>query len=197
MANISNGNDRISPLLEYGITKAVLESLPNIQLLNKAAIVCKSWNETARIIKKSRHQIYYTSNSESYEDCTNVQNLISVIRSQPCLCVVLMTHEGMADIPPPLPELHMDRHSGLHKGRCTEYRLLHHLKKTLPSSCVIVGGIANGVVTSNSSLQTNEIEDGDGYGLILVPDIPGLSIRNFHLDKQKIKKIAKVLTSRQ
>lgn len=47
-----------SPLLEYGIMKAVLQELPNIQQLNTAAKVCKSWNEVARIIKKTRHQIY-------------------------------------------------------------------------------------------------------------------------------------------
>ena len=194
MAHNSNGNARVSPLLEYGITKAVLQNLPNIQQLNKAATVCKSWNETARIIKKSRHQIYYTSNSESYEDCTCVQNLISVMRSQPCLCVVFLTHEGLAEIPPPLPEFNTDQHSLSHKGRCTEYRLLHHLKKNLPLDCVIVGGVANGVVTSNTSLQTSEVEDGNGYGLVLIPDIPGLSIKNFYLDKQKIKKINKVET---
>lgn len=193
MANKSDGEERASPLLEYGITKAILQSLPNILQLNKASTVCKSWNETAKIIKKSRNQIYCTANNESFEDYSCVQSLISIMRSQPCLCFVFLTHEGLAEIPPPLPELNLDGHNGSHFGRCTEYRLLHYLRKSMPSDCVIVGGIANGVVTSTPSLQTNETEDGDGYGLILIPDIPSLSIRNFYLDRQKMKKFGKVI----
>lgn len=193
MVNKSDGNARNSPLLEYGITKAVLENLPNIQQLNKAATVCKSWNETAKIIKKTRNQIYTASNADSYEDCSSVEGLISIMKSQPCLCLVLLTHEGLGDVPPPLPELNLDEHSGSHKGRCTEYRLLNHLRKSMPLDCVIVGGIANGVVMSAPSLETNEVEMGDGYGLLFIPEIPGVSIRNFHLDRQKMKKVNKVI----
>jgi hypothetical protein len=192
MENKSNGEERVSPLLEYGITKAVLQSLPNILQLNKASTVCKSWNETARIIKKSRNQIYQTANNDSFEDYSCVQSLISVMRSQPCLCVVFLTHEGMGEIPPPLPELNLEGHNRSHFGRCTEYRLLHYLRKSMPPDCAIIGGIANGVVTSSPSLQTNEIEDGNSYGLIFIPDIPTLSMRNFYIDKQKMKKLGKV-----
>lgn len=195
MANKSDSNKRISPLLEYGITKAVLQCLPNILELNKAATVCKSWHETARIIKKNRNQIYVTSNTDSYEDYSCVQELLAVMRSQPCICLVFLTHAGMAEIPPPLPELNLDTHNGAYFGRCTEYRLLHYLKRSMPSDCAIIGGIANGVVTSTPSLETHEVEEGDGYGLMFIPEIPNLSIRKFYLDKRKMKDVNKVISS--
>ncbi|KAI9554314.1 hypothetical protein GHT06_019586 [Daphnia sinensis] len=195
MANESEGNKRISPLLEYGITKAVLHCLPNILELNKAATVCKSWNETAKIIKKNRNQIYSTSNIDSYEDYSCVQELLSCMRSQPCICLVFLTHAGLAEIPPPLPELKLDGHDGAHFGRCTEYRLLHYLRRSMPLDCAIVGGIANGVVSSTPSLLTHEVEEGDGYGLLFIPEIQNLSIRHFHLDRQKMKNVGKAITS--
>lgn len=195
MVNHSSDNVRVSPLLEYGITKAVLQSLTNIKQLNKAATVCKSWNETAKIIKKNRHQIYSTSNLDSYEDSTCIDNLVSVMRSQPCLCVVLLAHDGSPEIPLPIPELSLVGHPGNHMGRCTEYRLLYHLRQKMPQNCVVVGGIANGVVSSTPTLETNEVEQGDAYGLLFIPEIPNMSVRNFYLDRKKMKKIGNVNSS--
>lgn len=192
MVNNVASDARTSPLLEYGITKSVLQNLPNIQQLNKAATVCKSWNEAAKIIKRTRRQIYCTSNQVSLGDCACVDNLISVMKSQPLLCIALLTHEGIGEIPPPLPEFNLSEYSGTHKGRCTEYRLLCHLKERLPLDCVTIGGVASGVITSTLSLETNELEDGDGYGLIFMPKIPNISVKNFYLDKQKIKKVCRV-----
>ena len=180
-----------SPLLEYGVVKAVLQGLPNIQQLNAAAKVCKSWNEVARIIKKTRHQIYQASHEESHDDCDRVEQILRIIKSQPSLCVAFLTHEGMGEIPPPLPDLDLGaEHSKMLKGRCTEYRLLNHLKKNLPRNCLITGGIANGVVMSDQkTLATTEVEEGDAYSVLLIPDTPGVIMKNFYLDRLKMKKL--------
>lgn len=189
-----NDSERLSPLLEYGITKAVLQNLPNIQQLNKAATVCKSWNETAKIIKKSRHQIYCASNAQSYDDCSCIEKVISIMRSQPSLCIVFLTHENVEEAPYPIHKLNT---GGLlpafnFKGRCTEYGLLDYLKNNMPSNCIAVGGLASGVVMSGPTLETNEVEEGAGYGLMFLPEISSLSVRKFYLDKSKIKGIGKV-----
>lgn len=190
MAKIEDDSSRNSPLSEYGIMKAVLQGLPNIKQLNTAAQVCKNWNDIARIIKKNRHQIYQASNSESFCDCGCVEELLKVIKSQPCLCLLFLTHEGMGEIPPPLPELHLgEEHSKNHNGRCTEYKLIHFLKQNLPTDCLVVGGVSSGVVMSNPQFVTTEIEEGDAYSLLLIPQIPGLTLRSFFLDKKKIKKL--------
>lgn len=84
---------------EYGVMKILLDQLPMKQL-NKAALVCSSWHETSRIIKKSRHQIYTFANSESHEDLAGVDGLLANLRSQPCLCITFLTYYGVFSNPP-------------------------------------------------------------------------------------------------
>ena len=185
-----------SPLLEYGVAKAVLQALPNMQQLNNAAKVCRSWNEAARIIKRNRRQIYQVSNAVSYEDHENIEKVVKAIKSQPHLCIAFLTYEGMGEIPPPLPELSLgEEHTREHHGRFTEYHILHYLKQTMPSDCQFVGGVANGIIMSDSqvsSLPTIEIEDGDAHSLFFIPNIPGVTFTTFYLDKPKMKKFGTV-----
>lgn len=184
-----------SPLLEYGITKSILQHLTNIQQLNKAAKVCKSWNETAKIIKKSRNQMYCTANKESHEDYRNIQELFQIIRSQPVLCISFLTHTNYDEIPPPLddtggfgPSNTTDECIKIARGRCTEYVLLQYLRNHLPKNCDILGGISCGVVMSGPSLETTEIEDGNAYGVLMLPELAGVTIQSFYLDKRNMRK---------
>ena len=65
----------------------------------------------------------------------------------------------------------------------------------MPSDCQFVGGVANGIIMSDSqvsSLLTTEIEDGDAHSLFFIPNIPGVTFTTFYLDKPKMKKFGSV-----
>lgn len=183
-----------SPLLEYGIMKLVLESLPNVQELNKAARVCKAWSEAAKIIKRSRNQIYVTANNESHEDIKNVEELLSKIKSEPKLCITFLTHENYDEVPSPLNDSEDSEDNRTcsvtvtNKGRYSEYMLLKYLHENLPRDSVIVGGISCGVVMSAPSLETSEVEDGNAFGLLLLPELSGVTIENFYWNEKEMKK---------
>ena len=186
-----------SPLLQYGVIKAILQALPDMKSLNNAAMVCKAWNEVARIVKKNLNTIYQVSDSTSYERHENIDKLVQNFKIHPELCIAFLTYEGMGEIPPPLPELNIgEEHTRDYRGRFTEYHILHYLKQQMPSDCEIVGGITNGIILSDSqvfSLPTTEIEDGDAYSIFVIPNnLPGLKFASFYLDKPKMKKLASV-----
>ena len=175
---------------EYGVMKAILSELPSLHL-NKAATVCKAWNETATIIKKSRHQIYNTSNSESFEDHSKIKTLIQLIKSQPSVCIIFLTNQNLGELP---PELALSPLPGVPQfGRCTEYRVLRYLRKSLPKNCLIAGGITPGaIVTDNVTLHTTEVEDGDAFGLFFIPVLPDVMLTNFYIGRKKMKEVGVV-----
>ena len=90
---------------EYGVMKTVLSQLP-IKQLNKAATVCKAWNNTSKIIKKSRNQIYtYGRVEESKSDNAfeDVKAFVKVVQSEPQLCLLFLTTKGRLDSHPSEP----------------------------------------------------------------------------------------------
>ena len=174
---------------EYGIMKAVLSQLPSIEL-NKAATVCKAWNETARIIKKSRLEIYNVSDKHSFEDHSEIERTLHSMKSEPCLCITFLTNQGLNVIP---RQFSFSTSQQPSFGRCTEYHILQYLKDNLPNHCLVVGAITPGVVISqNPSSLTAEVENGDAYGLFCIPDFPEVMFKNFYLDRCKMRKVGAV-----
>jgi hypothetical protein len=90
---------------EYGVMKTVLSQLP-IKQLNKAATVCKAWNNTSKIIKKSRKQIYTygrVEESKSENAFEDMKAFVKVVRSEPQLCLLFLTSQGRLDSHPSEP----------------------------------------------------------------------------------------------
>jgi len=174
---------------EYGVMKAVLSQLPSLEL-NKAATVCKAWNETARIIKKSRHEIYNVSDDQSFDDHSRIESLLHSMKSEPCLCLTFLTNQGL-DVIPPQYAFSSSQQSSF--GRCSEYHILQYLKDNLPSDCLVAGAITPGVVvTHSSSFLTTEVENGDAFGMLCIPDFPEVVLKNFYLDRCKMRKVGAV-----
>ena len=99
-AATSDADSRMGILVsEYGVIKTFLNPLP-IKELNKLSTVCKAWNETAKIIKKSRHQIYTFANTVSHQDFAGIKELLSTVKSQPSTCIIFLTNYGISDVKP-------------------------------------------------------------------------------------------------
>lgn len=172
--------------------KTVLSQLPSREL-NKASSVCKAWNETARIIKKFRHEIYNVSNHQSFEDHSVIEEMIHSMKSEPCLCLTFLTNQGLNVIPPQYAYSLSQQHSS---GRCSEYKILQYLKDNLPNNCLVVGAVTPGIiVTQNYSPLTAEVENGDAFGLLCIPDCPQVVLKNFYLDRCKMRKVGVAITS--
>ena len=161
---------------EYGVVKSVLGNLP-MRRLNKAAQVCSAWSEAVKIIKRSRSQIYTLANQESL-DVSDVEPVLAELMSEPRLCLLFLTSE--------CSDFRKFRHSGMRP----EFPLLKLLQYSLPRSCCVLGGVTPGlVIGGDARTETAELESGEAFGMFLLPEISGVKVKQFYLDRNKMKDI--------
>merc|ERR1712071_432029 len=119
--------------------------------------------------------------------------MIHSMKSEPCLCLTFLTNQGLNVIPPQYAYSLSQQHSS---GRCSEYKILQYLKDNLPNNCLVVGAVTPGIiVTQNYSPLTAEVENGDAFGLLCIPDCPQVVLKNFYLDRRKMRAVGAAITS--
>ncbi|XP_069676024.1 F-box only protein 22-like [Periplaneta americana] len=200
---------------EYELLHLVLSHLP-LGDLNAASQVCRTWNTAAASVRRSRihpHWLLWRSGQRQQlpeqpyqlKSLKFAEAMASVpyvafrehVYSEPSLALmfasntvfgakVLCTYKCSC---PALTQTHSDEKDG-HQHRVWEY-----VKAELQPSCPLLCLRGYGVVGTLPDLtETVELENSRAYSVLLLPEMPGVTIRTFQFDVNKITKLQKIKT---
>ena len=175
-----SSNDILTTI--YDITRAVFRHLP-IRSLDSCTLVCQSWADLARRLKSQRSCIqtfaYQTDSFLSQNFNESISPFIhDKLWSIPSFALVVVTRNlderGFASQSSSSSVTKSSRRSKAQQtARHTEHIdtsqvLTHHLNR----SCRIFTIVSSGIIVTNDSNQSKEIETTDGLGMILFPKFP-------------------------
>ncbi|CAF1282627.1 unnamed protein product [Adineta ricciae] len=178
----------------YDVNRAIFRHLP-IYSIDSCSLVCQAWAQLARLVKTQRHTVHaltYPPNPLSstiefpYLRSDFDRFLSSVIQNNlwsiPYLAFIVVTNNlekkgfqsltsatGDASSSPKHPKRFRSQSASNRTQRCDILQsCLHHLNK----SCQVLMVVSDAIVASNEDNQTNEIEQDDALGILLLPRFP-------------------------
>ncbi|UJR23185.1 hypothetical protein I4U23_026204 [Adineta vaga] len=187
-----SSNDILTTI--YDVNRAIFRHL-SIYSIDSCSLVCQSWAHLARLIKAQRHTIhalsyprnplssaiefpYLRSDFDTYLSSFIHDHLWSI----PYLAFVVVTNNlekkgfqslsSTTDTPSPAKYPKRFRSETSTSNRTERCDILKPLTDHLNKSCQILVIVSDAIVASNEENQTNEIEQDEAIGILLLPRFP-------------------------
>nr|CAD7441352.1 unnamed protein product [Timema bartmani] len=157
---------------EYELLRLVLSYLNRKDLL-AATKVCKTWQSVANIVLRGRTKLgsmfWMTSKDHSHWKKYFTRLFENKLFSDPKNCLLFL---------PPI----------LHSSR---KEMASFVSEKMGPSCSMLTLKVEGVIGTDAEDKVFEVEDFIAFSGLLLPAMPGVTVRQFHLCKKKVVRLAK------